>query len=173
MPNNNVSTFGMPDLEEVGGDFIINQFQQLTVEILEIPKLKKVGGDFNVMIQSATVSSIKFAALASVGGNMGIGTGFDNRCLSHILFPSLLTIGKKLSIYEEYPDWYSNTKLADLDGFATLKTVQGINVSGQSVLTSYEGFKNVLPSFTATNWSATNNAYNPSYADLSAGNWKQ
>lgn len=171
VPNNNVQAFNMPDLESVGGDFIINHFQGLTVDVLDFPKLKKVAGNFNVMVQSESTKTLRLSALQSIGGNCSIGTGFDSRCLSSILFPGLETIGGKLTIYAEYADWYPNTALTNLDGFSMLKKVNAIEVSTQSVLESFEGLKNAFPSINETGWKAFDNGYNPTYNDLAAGKW--
>lgn len=171
MPNNNVRIFSMPDLKEVVGDFTINHFNQVTQPVVEFPKLQKVGGSFNVKVESTDVTTLQFPDLSSIGGDCMIGTGFDNRCLSTLLFPSLATVGRKLTIYAESYPTYSNTRIVDLNGFSALKQVDSVEVNGQAALVSFEGLKSALSSFTAANWSASNNAYNPSYSDLVVGKW--
>jgi len=172
MPNNNVKTFSMPDLEEVGGNFTINHFNSVTQATIEIPKLKKIGGDFNVQVQSTLVSTLKFTALTTVGGNFMLGTGYSIRCLTNVLFPVLEKVGKKLSIYAQNDSQsYVNNKMTNLDGFSALKSVSAIEVKAQTSLVSFAGFKNAFASITATAWTTSKNAYNPTYADLVAGNW--
>ncbi|MBE9600964.1 hypothetical protein [Pedobacter sp. MC2016-24] len=172
MPNNNVKTFSMPDLEEVGGNFTINHFNGVTQATIEIPKLKKIGGDFNVQIQSTLVSTLKFTALTTVGGNFNLGTGYSTRCLTNVLFPVLEKVGKKLSIYAQNDSQsYVNNKVTNLDGFSALKNVTAIDVKAQTSLVSFAGFKNAFASISATSWTTSKNAYNPTYADLAAGRW--
>lgn len=171
IPNNNVQTFSMPDLEFVGGDFIINQFQGLTHAVLDFPKLKTISGSLSALVQSSSAKTLQFSSLKSVGGNCSIGTGFDDRCLSAILFPALETIGGKLTVYAELADWYPNAVLTNLDGFSNLKKVNAIEVSSQLLLKSFEGLKNAFPSITETGWKAIDNGYNPTYGDLAAGKW--
>lgn len=171
VPNNSVQVFSMPDLETVGGDFVISQFQNLTDAVLDFPKLKTIAGNFSLMVQSSTTKTLQFSSLQSIGGNCAIGTGFDDRCLSELLFPVLETIAGKLTVYAEFSDWYPNTALTNLDGFSHLKTVGAIEVSTQMVLESFEGIKNAFPSINESGWKAIDNAYNPSYSDLVAGKW--
>lgn len=171
IPNNNVQAFSMPDLESVGGDFVINHLQGITTSILDFPKLKMVAGNFSTTIQSSSVKTLQFSALEFIGGDCSIGTGFDNRCLSALLFPALQTIGGKLRVYAEFADWYPNTALTNLDGFAALTNVNAIEVSTQMVLESFAGLKNAFPSITETGWKAFDNDYNPTYSDLAAGKW--
>jgi hypothetical protein len=177
MPNNNLQTFSMPDLEEVGGDFLINQLQQLSQSTVELPALTKVSGSFNVLVQSTSVTTLSCPALASVGGDFLVGTGFDDgygvRCLSNLFFPALTSIGGSMKIYADYfADYgYSSTKITNLDGFAVLKNVRSIEISGQSMLTSFQGLQQALPAINAAGWKASGNAYNPTYEQLEAGNW--
>jgi hypothetical protein len=172
MPNNNVKTFSMPDLEEVGGHFTINHFNGVTQATIEIPKLKKIGGDFNVQIMSTAVSTLKFTSLTTVGGNFMLGTGYSTRCLTSLLFPVLEKVGKKLTIYAQNDSQsYVNNKVVNLDGFSALKSVSSIEVKAQTSLVSYLGLKNAFSSVTASTWTTSKNAYNPTYADLEAGRW--
>lgn len=173
IPNNNVLTFSMPDLEEVAGDFTINNFQNLTQSDLSFPALKKVGGNMNVQVESWSVTRLQFPLLQEVNGDCTIGTGFDDRSLNQISFPALENVGGQFTVYAEYFESYgmSNTVLTNLDGFASLKQAAAVKIAGNSKLTSYEGIKNVLPVINASNWSATGNEYNPTYADLQSGAW--
>ncbi len=182
IPNGNEAEFYMPDLEEVGGDFIISSMGSLAGERLEFPKLQTIAGNFDVAILSMNVRSLSFPMLESVGGYLELNTGyvFDlswagilyQYCLSSVSFPSLNTINGRLTI-QGNSDSESNNLLTNLDGFSALISVAGVEVTGQSVLVSYEGLKNALPSFTADGWDATNNAYNPTYEELSSGTWVQ
>lgn len=172
MPNNNVKTFSMPDLEEVGGNFTINHFNGVTQGTIEIPKLKKVGGNFNVQIQSTAVTTLKFTVLTEVKGNFMLGTGYSNRCLTNLLFPVLESVGKNLSIYAQNNSQSDvNNKVTNLDGFSALKNVAAIEVKAQTSLVSFAGFKNAFTSLPNGAWTTSKNAYNPTYADLAAGNW--
>ncbi len=167
MPNNNVRTFSMPDLETVEGNFIINHFNQLTQAQLVFPKLKNIGGDFNVHINSLNVTSVLFEALEEVEGDLIITTGSTTRSLSDILFPVLSRIGRELRINTASG---SNNALQNLDGFAQLLQVSSVTVTNQSALTSFEGLRNAFTAFNRQ-WTATGNGYNPSFEDLQSGKW--
>lgn len=171
LPNNNIQSFSMPDLESVGGDFVISHLQGLSVPLLDFPKLKTVGGNFSTMIQSASVKTLQFSSLESVAGDCFVGTGYDDRSLSALLFPKLNTVGGQLKVYAEFADWYPNTALTNLDGFTQLTSVGSIEVSTQKVLESFEGIKNAFTSINEAGWKAIDNAYNPTYAELAAGKW--
>ncbi len=180
VPNNNLNEFYMPDLEEVGGDFIINQMNRSTQETIEIPNLKTVAGNFDVFINSEDTKTLSFPALESVAGDFSLSTGYDlgytwyaDRSLTSALFPSLKTIEGKLTL-TSYPGYsYLNKLMENLDGFSSLTSVSGIEITNQAALVSYEGLKNALSSFSAGDWYVSNNAYNPSYDDLNAGKWTQ
>lgn len=174
-PNNNVLDFSIADLEEVGGDFVINHLNNSTQEGIEVPTLKKVGGDFSVVVESRSARSLKFAGLASVGGNFTLGTGYEDmwagdRSLSTFSFPALTSIGGKLKVLANSYG-YTNSQIVNMDGFSTLKKVAGIEVTQQTGLISYSGFKNALASFNTDQWIAAENAYNPTYVQLTAGQW--
>ncbi len=172
LPNGDPTQFRMPDLEEVGGDFIINHLNRVTDQTVEIPSLKTIAGNFDVQILSTSVSTLSFPALESVGGSFKLSTGYDTRSLTSALFPSLETIGGTLALYAySGSSSYVNTKMTGLDGFSALTSVHGIEITKQSVLVSYEGLKKALSSFTASGWSASGNAYNPTYEELAAGQW--
>jgi hypothetical protein len=170
---NSIQAFALPDLEEVGGDFYIKQLDRLTGSTLEISKLKKVGGNFTMAVGSASTRSLKFPALVSVGGNFDLATGYTTRSLGTVSFPALETIGNKMTVYgyTSPTSTNANTLLKKLDGFSALKSVKSIEITRQSAIESYEGLASALNSITANGWSATNNAYNPTYEQLKAGQW--
>ena len=180
LPSNSIKEFQLPDLEEVGGDFVIATLGSSTKETIELPQLKTVAGNFDVKLFSGVVKMLSFPALESVEGDFSLTTGYgydfggwgQQISLTSALFESLATINGKLTISSGSSS-FSNNLMTNLDGFSALTNVNGIEVTGQGVLTSYEGLKNALPSFSAENWSATNNAYNPFYEELSSGQWTQ
>nr|WP_319999810.1 hypothetical protein [uncultured Draconibacterium sp.] len=180
LPSNSIKEFQLPDLEEVGGDFVIATLGSSTKETIELPQLKTVAGNFDVKLFSGVVKTLSFSALESVEGDFSLTTGYgydfggwgQQICLTSALFESLATINGKLTISSGSSS-FTNNLMTNLDGFSALTNVNGIEVTGQGVLTSYEGLKNALPSFSAENWLATNNAYNPAYEELSSGQWIQ
>lgn len=172
LPNGNENQFFMPDLEEVGGDFIINHLNQVTDETVEFPHLKIIAGNFDVQVLSTYTSTLAFPVLEEVGGYFKLSTGYNTRSLTSALFPSLKTIGGTMNLYAySGSSSYVNTKMTGLDGFSALTNVNSIEITKQSVLVSYEGLKNALSSFTPSGWSVSDNAYNPTYEELAAGQW--
>jgi hypothetical protein len=100
-----------------------------------------------------------------------VGTGFTNTSLATVTFPKLTTIAGKMKLYGEQAPRNLNTRLVNLDGFAALTGVKAIEVSGQSVLTSFAGLQLAIPNISAANWVAAGNSYNPTYSDLQTGKW--
>ncbi len=171
LPNGNETGFYLPDLEEVGGDFIINHFNRVTDETMEFPKLKTIDGDFDVKVLSQYVQTLSFPALESVSGNFTLATGYTATSLSSALFESLESIGGILTIMS-YPNYSRyNTLMDDLDGFLALTSVAGVNITNQSALASFEGLKNCISSFSSFEWNVSDNAYNPTYEDMTSGSW--
>ncbi|OQP38680.1 hypothetical protein A4H97_18350 [Niastella yeongjuensis] len=171
MWDNSLRTFSMPLLEEVSGSINITQMSQLTQSAVEWPVLKKVGVDFYLQIQSALVNRLSCAALASVGGDLVVGTGYGTTSLATVSFPKLTTITGNLRLFAEQAPSNPNSKLTSLDGFTALSKVKSIDVSGQSVLTSFAGLQLAIPGINAAAWRASGNNYNPTYSDLQAGKW--
>lgn len=176
MPKNSLSKLEMPDLEEVGGDFILNHLAQLETGIQVFPKLKIIGGAFKVDIGSKNTHTLLLPELISVGKDFILGTGFVSRAgdtdLATIDFPKLQTIGGKLSIKpktDEDQSNYINKKLTTLNGFKSLKKVSTVSIMNQGALISYEGLEGIVPLLSTQTWSVVNNGYNPTYEDLVAG----
>lgn len=182
IPNNNLKGFSISDLEEVGGNFTISHLNSITAETttqVNINDLKKVGGDFDISVNSRSVRTLNVPKLQIVGGNFTIGTGYlstsswSPSCdLKTLLFNQLATIGGKLTLVSDKNNNSSiNQELVDLNGFSSLKNVQSIEIKNQAALVSFSGLKNALSSFGTTQWSVSNNAYNPTYDQLKAGQW--
>jgi len=169
--NNNMKLFSMPDLEEIGGNFYFARLDQGVDKTLEFTKLKKIGGYFEFAVGSTKTRTLSFPALESVGGNFTLSTGCNaDRSLENILFPSLKTIGGKM-VLQPYGTSNNNRLLKNLNGFATLKSVQSIEVTNQMAIESFEGLKEAFKSINAASWKATGNNYNPTYEDLQNGKW--
>lgn len=66
--SNRLVSVSMPELAEIGGDFVANELQ-LSLQTLAFPKLARVGGDFIVMRNPLLSSLAGFSALARVGGD--------------------------------------------------------------------------------------------------------
>jgi hypothetical protein len=127
---------------------------------LNCPALQKTTGIITIPdpFVATKLTQINFPALTQTGGLViAINT------INVVEFPVLTTITGDLMV--------TNTKLTNLDGFAALKSAQSIEISGQSALTSFQGLQGVIPNITESGWTATGNAYNPSYEDLVAGKW--
>lgn len=154
----------LPSLVTTAGDLNITNMTALYD--LNCPVLQKTTGIINIPdpFVATKLTQISFPALTQTGGvEIGINS------LNSIDFPALTTITGSLGIdAQSFP---SNTTLTNLDGFAALKSAQSISITGQSALTSFKGLQGVIPNITAAGWTVWGNAYNPSYADLTAGKW--
>lgn len=181
LPYNGITEFYLPDLEEVGGDFKIEHLNGSTQETVEIPKLKTVAGSFSVMVNSENTKTLSFPLLESVGGDFTLQTGYNSgsglwatlRSLTSARFPSLTAINGKLTVTSYTGSTDQNALMINLDGFSALTSIKGAEILNQGALVSYKGLKNALGSFSANEWSAANNAYNPTYEELSSGQWVQ
>ncbi|MDR0729267.1 MAG: DUF5018 domain-containing protein [Prevotellaceae bacterium] len=173
--------FSLPDLEEVGGTLYIDYYAMGTSSStpftsVEFNKLKHVGGYFFLTATGSSATTIACPELTSIGGDFKLSTCYDYsttyRGFETLHFPKLTTINGKLTIHSESTS-RSNTKLKDLNGFSALTKVKAIEVTRQGALTDYSGLKNAFEAnpWGASDWSATNNDYNPTYQDLQAGNW--
>lgn len=183
IPNNNLIGLSLPDLEEVGGNFVINHLSSVSVEdsVFIIPKLKSVGGDFRITTASRDIIALELPALTYVAGNLIIGTGYAStsqwdpygRDMKSLSFPMLKTIGGKITLkpYLDGGDNYINERFTDLDGFSALESVKGVEIVRHQGLISYEGFSKAISSFPASAWSVENNGYNPAYQDLLDNKW--
>ncbi len=168
------SVFNMPKLNKVNGnvDFYISGTQ--TNPTMEISGVKEVTGNFTLtMSYVRDLNTLKLNNMVSVGGNMVVIAGFGaNYSLTELLFPSLKTVEGALGIYPNSATSSSaNTKLANLDGFSTLEKVGSMEIKYFTALSSFEGIKKIVPSLTAETWNASGNLYNPTYDQLSNGEW--
>lgn len=183
IPNNNLTALSLPDLEEVGGNFVINHLSSVSVEdsVFVIPKLKSVGGDFRITTASAGINALELPLLESISGDFIIGTGYastspwdpNGRDMKSLSFPALKTIGGKITLkpYLEGGDNYINERLTDLGGFLALESVKGVEIVRHQGLVSYVGLKKAISSFPATAWNIRDNGYNPTYQDLLDNKW--
>jgi hypothetical protein len=174
--------FSLPDLEEVGGDLRIGYpymtNSAATFTAITLNKLKRVGGDFTFDVSTASVETLNFPELTEIGGNFTLTSSYDAtystygfRGFGILNFPQLTAIGGKL-IIKSGSSSYNNTKLTNLAGFATLASVQAIEVTRQAALTDFTGLQNAFNSLASpSDWSVANNSYNPTYQDLKDGKW--
>ncbi|MDR2361726.1 MAG: DUF5018 domain-containing protein [Prevotellaceae bacterium] len=170
--------FSLPDLEEVGGRLYIDYYAMSassTFTSVEFKKLQRVGGYFFLTAIGSSAATITCPELTSIGGDFNLSACYDysttHRGFETLYFPKLTTINGKLTIHSESSS-RNNTRLKDLNGFAALTNVKAIEVTRQGALIDYTGLQNAFPSLTSpADWSATHNAYNPSYQDLLDGKW--
>lgn len=160
----NFDTFSMPNLEEIGGKFNIAVSGKM--EIL-FPALKKSGAmDVNV----TPMDMVSFPSLQLVDGDCKIVTANYLGSISEIKMPALKKITGILNL-SGYSNWYANTNMTNLDGFSALTEVKGVKIEYNEALVNFAGLKNAVNSLTATEWSVSDNAYNPTFDDMKAGKW--
>lgn len=122
----------------------------------------------NVQIRYMDDGKLLLPDLQTVKGNFT----FDCYATTEIVTGSidlgkLETIGGRLTV----SGTNNNAKLTHLNMFTSLKNAAAITIRNNARLVDYSGLKNVLNSLSAANWTATGNAYNPTYQDLLNGNW--
>lgn len=157
-----------PELEEIGGEFTLNGYASAQAIHPLFPSLKKVG-TFNYT--GGPLKKLTFPALEIVENDMLISTFWDaNSQIEMIEMPSLQRVGGVLSIFSSATssDRF-NSKLIHLDGFSSLIHAGSVSITRQKSLTSFEGLTDVVPNLSASTWSVSDNAYNPSYEDVKAG----
>jgi hypothetical protein len=170
-------------MEEIGGIANITvQFQgtSATATAVSFPKLKSVGGNFTLAVVAKTVETLTCPELTTVGGNFILYTDYDmangtRKGLKTALFPKLATIGGKLTVRPSTLNSasYANAQLTDLNGFASLRSVQAVEIAWMTNLTDYSGLQGAFTAapWGAGNWTVTGNDYNPTYQDLVDGKW--
>jgi hypothetical protein len=176
-------SFSLPDMEEIGGIAnigVLFQGASATATEVSLPKLKSVGGDFTLSVATKTAETLDCPELATVGGNFSLYTGYDAtngsmKGLKTALFPKLATVGGKLTVRASTANGaaYANKQLADLNGFAALRSVQAVEIAWMTNLTDYSGLRGAFTAapWGAGNWTATGNGYDPTYQDLEDGKW--
>jgi hypothetical protein len=163
----NLPAASLPDLEEIDGTLKLFPFYNFTLEAVSAPKLKRVGGDFIANGPGSLIRRVDFPSLETVGGNCNINTGMSSydRQIEALLFPKLTSIGGALTIRSENSS-YSNTLLKNFDGFAALRTVKAISVTGLMGIESFDGLKPAVRNIRPEDWAANGNAINPSYEEM-------
>jgi hypothetical protein len=168
--------FKISDLEETGGDFIINlpSMTKFDTETISFDKLKSVGGNFIFTVGTKGAKNLTFPELTNIAGDFNLSSGYDNagfRGFESLDFPKLTDIGGKLTVHSGNTN-QNNSQLKNLNGFSALRNVKAIEITRQAELVSYEGLKEAFKSLASPDdWKTGNNAYNPSYEDLQADKW--
>lgn len=166
-----VSIYGMtqlslPELLEIDGPSNIDIYVETEVGI---PKLKKCS-TMVLNIASSNMNSFSLPALETVNGNFEIETGNYSGSLSAVNFPALTTVNGTLGLNGGNED-YGNTKMTNLNGFASLISVKGININYNLELTDFTGLKNAFASCPVDMWTVAGNKYNPSYQEMVDGKY--
>jgi hypothetical protein len=173
--------FSMPDMEEIGGDALINfpSMRDATADTIKLDKLKKVGGNLALTFITKSAKVLSCPELTTVGGDFTLGDGYEfesyytYRGFETLNFPKLTTIGGKLTIFPRIQGYmYSkNNQLQNLNGFASLTSVKAVDITLQTALTDYSGLANAFKATPTLDFSATDNGYNPTRQDLLDGKW--
>lgn len=167
--------FTLSDMEEVGGDLTIN-FPYMTYsvsEVISLDKLKSVGGNFNLTLNTDSATILNCPELTTVAGDFSLSACCDYsryRSFETLNFSKLTTVGGKLTIHSGIAG-RNNTRLKNLDGFAALRSVKAIEITRMGAIESYKGLKEAVKSLSPDDWSATDNAFNPSLQDLLDGKY--
>lgn len=167
--NLTIAAFGfasvqLPNLTDVEGKSQIDCYGEMSLEATAL----KAAGDMSLSIGGSNIDVFTLPALETVKGNLEIATGLYNGSIGDLQFPKLKTVEGKLKLLGAN-EYYGNTRMTNLDGFNALTNVKGIEVHYNLELIDYAGIKKAIASFTAEQWSAIGNAYNPSYEDLKQG----
>jgi hypothetical protein len=166
------SIFGMPDMEEIGGDAVFdfrNMPSAAATDTIRLEKLKRVGGNLSLSFVNRNIKVLTCPELETVGGdfslNAGYTTGFES-----LLFPKLSAVDGKLTINTGGNN--TNTRLTNLDGFAALTRVQAIEIIRMVALTDYTGLQELFKTLPEKSWiMPTNCGYMPTWQDLKDEKW--
>lgn len=146
----------MHNLEEVTGDVQISN-------IVTFPDLKTAG---SITCNSTWGSTL--SELTTVNGDFMLSTGSGASGTSVINLPKLRTIKGKLTIRGSS----KNTTLLNLDGLSSLTKVNSVMITNNSNLSNFSGLKNAISSLpSGIDWTASGNAYNPTYQDMKDGKY--
>lgn len=170
--NGNLRSFKINDVTEITGDIITAGVGQLTDKKLEFASVTKIGGYIRLSDLYKTYGfygeEISFPNLKTAGGVSLL----INSSVKKIDMPLLTSIADSLIIIS--PVTTGNTMITEFDTFEKLTEVKAVRIELMKAATSYKGFRNCLNALTdETQWQLTNNKYNPSLADMKAGNWDE
>lgn len=160
--------FSLPYLKEVGGNcnVVINSKMDLDLPVL------KTAGKLSMNLTGSGMDVLSLPSLETVDGDCSFTTGNPTSSVGDIHAPELTTINGILNISGQYTN-YENTRMINLNGFSSVKNVQGITVAYNKQLTDFSGLKNAIASVTADKWAVTGNKYNPTYQDMMDGKYVQ
>jgi hypothetical protein len=155
-----LKTINLPNLKSAGSLIIV------ATETLNVPKLETVGGGVSISLMP-DIAVLEFPKLKSIVGQLYINNSNNtqDRPLHSISFPVLESIGAKLTFNNSYAA-AAFPNFTNLDGFAALRSVQGVTITRFANLVDFTGLKNAIPSFTRYDWNVTNCGYNPTYQDM-------
>jgi hypothetical protein len=114
------------------------------MESFTIPKLKSIVGDLTMSFSNN--SNLTFAS-----------------------FPELKSITGLLSLKSS--SYSINSKFADISGFSSLSSADGVTIEYFSGLKDFEPLKNVIPSIVSGQWKITGCGYNPTLQNMRDGKY--
>lgn len=140
------------------------------VQSINMPALKTItgydetAGDFNYTV-SSDLDKLDLSSLVSVDGSFTVSSIDSDAEMTKI------DLGKIESIRGALTMSGSNAYFTDLSTFSTLTSVGSVSITTLTKLTSFEGLKGVISSLSASSWTVSGCAYNPSYQDMVDGKY--
>ncbi|MDR1592895.1 MAG: hypothetical protein LBS43_00245 [Prevotellaceae bacterium] len=170
---NYTQEMSLPNLRSTGG---ITLGYLYALETLNLPELETITGytsgtstlgSFTYSMSNSPTTSFTLPKLKSIVGDLSI----TYISLAEVIsFPALENITGKLIISGQ--TWGVKAVIADLSGFSTLKSADGVTISNLPELKNFEPLKNVVQSFVSPgSWNVTNCGYNPKYQDMLDGKY--
>ncbi|MBE9600965.1 hypothetical protein [Pedobacter sp. MC2016-24] len=153
------SKLSLPNLEEIGKASRITVSSKME---LDLPALKKSG---SLEIAATQMDVLNFPALQTIDGDCSINTANYQGSMGDLKLPALTSINGTLKLFG-YSSYYTNTKMANLNGLSALSSVKRIEISYNVALNDFTGLKKAIASIAASNWVVSGNKYNPSYDDM-------
>ena len=168
----NAAALCFPDLEEVTGLLTLSEgsygnFKQ--IEPVQLPVLRKVGA----LTYTGVIPVLELPALESVEGEFRVSTSYQNgpvRMLEEIRMPNLKNVGGLVLTSNAYSADNYNNLITDLSCFSALESAGYVNIQKQAALVSFEGLEKVINKLEGEDsWTVSENAYNPTFEQVKAG----
>lgn len=178
----NMEKISFPNLVTISNNLTISGRGQEQKTAIELPILEEVSqGSVNY----SGMTEVNLPKLRKVGAQLFISTADEiNQQLTmlkseDIHLPMLESVGTLTITSNTYVAEKFNNTLTNLNFLPNLKEVTSSNnnsvqISRQTALTDFTALKTIIEGLTqASQWSVSNNAYNPTFEEAKAGKLKQ
>ena len=131
--------------------------------------MRKVGA----LIYTGVIPVLELPALEIVNGEFRVSTSYQNgpvEMLEEIRVPNLKSVGGLVLTSNAYNADNYNNLITDLSCFSALENAGYVNIQKQAGLVSFEGLEKVIKKLEGNDsWTVSENAYNPTFEQVKAG----